>query len=105
MRGFHTKYLFKKAMAQFLPREILLRRKHGFTVPVAAWFRNELKEYVREILLGDTARKRGYFNNAYIKEMLQLHCSGQQDLNIKLWTLLVLELWHRVYIDGNSCLA
>ncbi|HEX9633340.1 MAG TPA: asparagine synthase (glutamine-hydrolyzing) [Gemmatimonadales bacterium] len=99
LRGSEGKYLLKKLMEPRLPREIVYRRKQGFPVPIAAWFRGPLRHRVAEVLLDDRSRQRGYFRPQYVEEIIRRHQSGRQDLSRRLFALLALELWHRKYID------
>ncbi len=93
------KYLLKKLMEKHLPHEIIYRKKQGFPVPIATWFRTSLYEKTREILLDDKTLSRGYFKPGYIESVLARHKSGKEDLSRRIFSLLNLELWHRKYID------
>lgn len=93
-----TKYIFKEAMRGILPDSIIDRKKQGFAVPLGSWFRGELDNYVRDLLLSDTSRKRGIFNPAYIENLLILQKQGRP-LDLQLWTLLSFELWCRKFLD------
>jgi asparagine synthase (glutamine-hydrolysing) len=98
-RGLTTKYALRKILAKKLPDKIVNRPKHAFDIPAAQWFRHDLKELVRSMLLDDTAMRRPYFNHDFIRTLTEEHFSGQKDHNQKIWNLLCLELWHRIYID------
>ncbi len=74
----------------------------GFGVPVARWFRNELKDYVYEVLLDERALRRGYFKKESIKRLLDEHVALQYDHSTKIWALLFLEMWFRVFIDREG---
>lgn len=97
--GDQGKYLLKKLMERYLPREIIYRPKKGFPVPIAVWFRGPLFERVRDILLDARTLSRGYFRPEYIAQILERHRSGAEDLSRRIFSLLALELWHRKYID------
>jgi asparagine synthase (glutamine-hydrolysing) len=94
-----TKYILKRAMRRLLPDSIVDRKKHGFGVPVGAWFRGELAEYVRAVLLGQRALGRGIFDRDGLQAMLEDHHGGGADLGHALWTLLTFELWMQRYFD------
>jgi asparagine synthase (glutamine-hydrolysing) len=94
-----TKALFKSAMKSYLPAKLLYRRKMGFNCPIDRWFRHELKELAYDILLSQRARQRGLFSPDYTRRLLDEHCSHALDHQAKLWTLLMLELWLRMWID------
>ena len=96
------KYVLKKALKNKLPDEILGRRKMGFGVPLDSWFRGELKDYSYGILLSDRCIKRGYFKRDILKSILDGHCTGKVNNGAKIWSLLFLELWHRMFVDGEG---
>ena len=98
-RGGQGKYLLKKLMERYLPREIIYRKKQGFPVPIAVWFRGPLYERVREILLDSRTLSRGYFEPDYIRHVIERHRSGAEDLSRRIFSLIALELWHRKFAD------
>lgn len=105
LKGNVTKYILKKTASRLLPKEIIEREKMGFFTPVASksyWFTGELKELTSQILLESKTQKRGYFNQNYIQELFRQHEKGKRDNSTRIWALLNLELWHRIYIDNNS---
>ena len=102
IRGGRSKYLIKRAMRDRIPTEILNRKKSGFGVPLARWFRGELRPMVQEVVLGDRALARGYFEPAAIRSTVDDHVEGRADFAQRLWALLVLELWHQEFIDTVS---
>ncbi|VAW65931.1 Asparagine synthetase [glutamine-hydrolyzing] [hydrothermal vent metagenome] len=99
LNGNQGKHLLKKVMEKHIPHEIIYRKKKGFPVPIANWFRSSLYEKTREILLDDSSLNRGYFKPEYIEGMLSRHKDGSEDLSRRIFTMLNLELWHRKYID------
>jgi len=99
LKGFDGKYILKKAFRDLLPEEILARGKMGFGVPIAGWFRGELKCFVKEVLLSPRAFARGYFRPEAVRDLIQQHINGQFDHGYRLWSLLNLELWHQRFID------
>ena len=101
-RGLEGKLILKEAFGDLLPRPILTRRKMGFGVPIAAWFRGELKGMLHDILLSPRALERGYFVPYQVRALAQQHTDGVRDHGYRLWTLLMLELWHRRFVDGHS---
>jgi asparagine synthase (glutamine-hydrolysing) len=102
MAGGRTKALFKAAMAPYLPREILRRRKMGFGCPIDQWLRSELKELAYDTLLAPAARERGLMRPDYVQRLLDEHCTYRADHHTRLWALLMLELWFRTWIDGAA---
>jgi asparagine synthase (glutamine-hydrolysing) len=100
MQGGTLKGLFKAAMAPYLPAPILKRRKMGFGIPIDQWFRSDLKELAHDVLLSRSACERGLLRPDYVRRLLDQHCAGQRDHHTRLWALLMLELWFRMWIDG-----
>ena len=102
LAGRNKKYLLKAALRGVLPDVVLDRPKMGFSAPIAHWFRNELREMAYDVLLSPTTVQRGYFRKQVMAQLLDEHCTGRQDHAETLWQLLVLELWHRTFIDAGS---
>ena len=103
VRGLKKRYLFKQAVADILPTEILSKRKQGFGLPIAIWMKEDpaLQARVREVLLDQRTRERGWVNPAFIERLVDLHMAGGWDHSNALWQLLVLELWMRRYMDAR----
>jgi asparagine synthase (glutamine-hydrolysing) len=99
LKGMTCKYILKEALAKVIPPKILQRQKCGFGVPIGSWLRGELKDYACEILLSNTCLRRGYFRDTALKGMLDEHISGRIDHGHRLFSLINLELWHRIFID------
>ena len=97
-----TKALFKSAMEPYLPAKLLYRPKMGFSCPVDHWFRVELKELAYDTLLSQSARERGVFRADYVRRLLDEHCRVRRDHHTRLWALLMLELWFRMWIDAPA---
>lgn len=101
VRGMEGKRVVKKAMESFLPRRILYRQKQGFNVPMSAWMRGELKDFVRDHLAASRFRNRGLFRPARVDALLDAHFSGRADSSNKIIALLMLELWFRQMVDAR----
>ena len=101
LRGRTTKYLLKKAMEGTVPAENLYRKKQGFAVPLAAWFRGELKALLADHLLSRRFAERGLFVQAEVERLFTDHQQQRGDYAHHLWVLLMLELWFRTFIDGS----
>ncbi|MFQ3675904.1 MAG: asparagine synthase (glutamine-hydrolyzing) [Endomicrobiia bacterium] len=99
IRGLKTKYILRETFKNFLPKEILSRPKQGFGLPIGKWLREDLKSYVEEILFSPSAMKREYFDMSKIKLLTEEHFSGKQDHGYKIFALIVLELWHKIFVD------
>ena len=93
LRGREGKQALRRAFADELPAAVAARGKAGFGVPLAAWFRGELRELAADVLLDD----RGWFRRDAVKRLLGEHAAGEADHGHRLWTLVMLELWARSY--------
>jgi asparagine synthase (glutamine-hydrolysing) len=98
-RGREGKIALRRAFADDLPPSVSRRGKSGFGVPLAAWFRGELRPLARDVLLGEPARSRGWFRTEAVERLLDEHAAGRADNGHRLWTLVMLELWQRAHID------
>lgn len=98
LKGFNNKkYILKKALAGLVPDAILYRPKMGFGVPLAQWFRKDLKGYVYQKLLSDSSHIGKLFRQSYIKELLDAHTQTNISYAPHIWALLTLELWFEEY--------
>lgn len=98
----NLKYLFQKAMANIVPEWVFNRPKGGLSLPLDDWLRNGLRGMAMDMLSEEQIRSRGYFNFEYVTTLLDGHISGRVDNTYRLWVLIMLELWHRIYIDNHS---
>jgi asparagine synthase (glutamine-hydrolysing) len=97
-----TKILLKKLAERHVPREAIYRQKVGFTVPLSPWFRGPLRDFVQQTLLGERALARGYFRPEALRRIVDDHLNARVDRSRSLWTLLSLEIWHRLYLDDDA---
>jgi len=102
MSGLETKHIFKKAVEDVVPHEILNRPKQGFGMPIDEWINQQLKDRIRDTLHGFRARQRDYVNPDYVNILLEEHERGRRNHSYALWALFMLELWHRTYVDQPS---
>jgi len=100
VRGLSGKVLLKRLMRDRLPRRILNRPKKGFGVPVGDWFRGRLRTHLSDVLLSDRAAARGWFRPQAIRNLIDEHDRRVRDHTERLWALLFLEHWARLYLDG-----
>ena len=103
VRGFQMKYLLKKALANHVPVKILRRRKEGLPTPSESWLAHDLKEMVADILLDSKSIGRGYFQRPAVEELINRN-SRSVRYTCEVFSLLVLELWHRTFIDSQFAL-
>lgn len=100
LRGMTSKFILKKCMSDTLPPAVLRQRKHGFAIPVSRWTREELHGDIRRILLSGAEKRKDVYRPEGVRQLLDLHRGGTQDHGSRLWAMLVLELWLRMYIDA-----
>jgi asparagine synthase (glutamine-hydrolysing) len=108
VKGFDKRYLFKKAFRNLLPAEIIRKKKHGFGIPVAGWLKSdpELRALCRDALASRPCRERGYFRRDFIERLFSRHQADDTSYyGDTLWTLLVLELWHRQLAEAPVGIA
>jgi asparagine synthase (glutamine-hydrolysing) len=94
------KYVLRLACGDLLPPALRNRKKHGFGVPLAHWFRHQLRGYVEETLLSPQARLRVYCNQELIRTLFREHAAGVRHHGDRLWLLLTLEVWLRMLEEG-----
>jgi asparagine synthase (glutamine-hydrolysing) len=99
MEGDLGKIVLRRAMQQLLPDEVVERRKQGFTPPDRTWYKGESLPYVRDLILGPRALDRGYFEPAFVEEILAEHLADRVDHRFLLWSLMCFEWWNRLYVD------
>jgi len=97
MKGFSTKFIFKKTMEKILPKEIIYRPKQGFSIPVKNWFRKDLKKMLLEVLSEEQIKKNRLFNYSYIERLIQEHLEGKENHSHCLWALMIFNLWQERY--------
>jgi asparagine synthase (glutamine-hydrolysing) len=105
LRGMTTKYLLKKAMAKRLPPGIAARGKKGFGIPVARWFKGELRELACDTLSESRIRRDGLFHWPAVSRLLEDHFTGVRDNRKQLWTLFMFHLWHTEYIGKSAAVG
>jgi len=95
IKFFKRKYILKEAMKNKLPEEIIKRKKQGFGVPLARWFKAELKELLLDTLSEKNIKEENIFNYQYIRKIIEEHQSNKIDHSKELWTLLSYKLWQQ----------
>jgi asparagine synthase (glutamine-hydrolysing) len=102
LRDGEGKYFFKKALESRLPNDVLYRPKMGFAVPLAQWFRTDLKNRARELLLSDEFHAGGVFDRDFVASMLDQHERGARDFSAPLWALLMFAAFQRNVLGAGS---
>jgi asparagine synthase (glutamine-hydrolysing) len=102
VRRFQLKYLLKRAVEPWLPREIVYRQKRGFSVPIAAWLRSELQPVVRDMLSETRLKAQGLFNPVFVRRVMEEHLEEKADHRKTLWTLLMFQLWYGHWVEARK---
>ncbi|UCE86763.1 MAG: asparagine synthase C-terminal domain-containing protein [Deltaproteobacteria bacterium] len=97
-----AKYVLKRAMDGLLPAAVLERRKQGFTPPDATWYRGANRAYLEGVILSERALQRDVFRPSALRRMLDEHMSGRANHRFLIWSVLCLEWWHRIFVDGEA---
>jgi len=103
--GADHKHILKTTFRDIIPPRIANRKKTGFNLPLAHWFRGPYQEFLREHLLDPASINRGYFKAEVVDQLIREHVSGSWDHHRQLWALLCLELWHRTFIDPTTMIS
>jgi asparagine synthase (glutamine-hydrolysing) len=93
LRGRRTKSILRDAFADLIPPEIERRGKMGFGVPLGAWFRGDLRNYLRDMLLAPDARYREMLSGPFVEDLVARHLSGRANAGQQLWSLICFERW------------
>lgn len=93
LKGRAQKYILRKAVSRHLPESILGHPKQGFAVPLSAWFRDNLKDYVQDTLLSCNPRYTRYLDQNYVRRTLDFYYNSGRDLSARIWSLLFFEEW------------
>jgi asparagine synthase (glutamine-hydrolysing) len=99
IHGRDKKVALRGALRGWVPDAILDAPKRGFRLPLGDWFRGELRDFARDVLLDRRAIGRGHFREPYVRALLDRHAAGAQDHSQGIWTLLMFELWHQRFVD------
>jgi asparagine synthase (glutamine-hydrolysing) len=105
LKGFFqptTKHIFRKAMRDVLPAEVLRQPKAGFAAPVDYWLAHDLREMVDDLLSDTNIKKRGLFRPETVRRFVDEHRSGSEDWSMQIWQFLTLENWMRIFLDAGA---
>jgi asparagine synthase (glutamine-hydrolysing) len=102
LRGWQTKAVLREALKDLVPREIITRRKMGFPVPMGRWLRGPCWPIVQELVLAPRALERGLFKPDSLRRLADEHRAGVWEHGTRLWLLVNLELWQRIFLDGEA---
>ena len=99
--GLSGKTVLKRSLEDILPHDILYRKKMGFPTPWSRWLRGDQLNDVESMLTSERSQARGLFQVNVLREMFSEHRKNQRDHTDRIWRLMNLELWHRIFIDGE----
>ncbi len=100
LKGFSkSKHILKETFKDYFPPKIMKRRKQGFSIPLGKWFRGDWQNYLKDVILSKKALSRGYFKEESIRKLVNDHVEGRVDHGYCLWALLMLEMWHKRFVD------
>ena len=102
LKGTRTKHFLKKAMEGILPHEILYKKKQGFSIPLALWFRTELKETVSQVLSRERVERTGYLNYTAVRHILDQHYCGRENNYRQIWSFMVFVYWHEANFGARQ---
>lgn len=101
LKGYRLKYLLRKLATRYLPRELIHRKKVGFGFPLGIWMRTDLKVFLKNLFNQSRFVELGIFDRNYMHHVLEEHISGKADHNYRLWVLINLEIWYRLYFENE----
>jgi asparagine synthase (glutamine-hydrolysing) len=102
LNGFNEKYILKKAMQPYLPKDIIMRKKQRFYVPIDLWLMGELRPMVDDLVSAKNIKRQGYFNFDYIEKLFKNYDRSRLFYGRQLWNILTFEIWHKIYIEGKD---
>ncbi len=103
LKGRSLKHILRRLSERHLPHELIHRPKQGFGFPIATWLRTDLKNFTRSLLLEQSRFvANGTFEAAYVKQLVNEHLDGKADHNFRLWILINLEFWHRLFLEDET---
>lgn len=98
----NAKFILKRLAEPYINNKIIYQKKIGFPMPIKEYFASKKAEIFWEFLRSKKAKERGFYNFAYIENLIKNHKENLQDNSRSLWTILNLELWFRIFIDKQA---
>jgi asparagine synthase (glutamine-hydrolysing) len=102
LNGRKLKYILRRVASRYLPRELVYRKKQGFGFPLGIWMRTDLKDFLQRLFADSRFVQANIFNEQYVARILDDHMSGRFDHSYRLWILLNLEIWYRLYVEQET---
>ena len=101
-KGSEGKWIFKKAMEKYLPKEIIYRPKTGFGAPLRSWLHNELKPQMMELLSKESIERRGIFESLAVDALIKQDAIGKIDATYSIFSMMCIEMWCRKFVDSET---
>ncbi|CAN5537402.1 asparagine synthase (glutamine-hydrolyzing) [soil metagenome] len=101
IKGLKRKFILKKAVESILPKDVIWRKKAGFSAPVRSWLRGPLRPMIDDLLSESNIRRRGLFNYSEVRRIIDVTMSGREDRNLEVFLLLNIEIWMQQFMDGD----
>ena len=102
LKGAKLKYILRKVAGRYLPQELITREKQGFGFPIGIWLRTDLRPFATNLFKESRFVELGIFEQSYIDNLYKEHLDGTFEHSYRLWILLNLEIWYRLYFEQNS---
>ena len=102
LKGTRSKHILKEVSRRWLPREIVERPKVGFDSPIGQWFKEELRPFLATFLSPSQVDRSGLLNGAAVQRLVGEHLGGVRDYSMQIWSIVALEAWFRMYIEGSG---
>jgi asparagine synthase (glutamine-hydrolysing) len=102
LHGTNLKYILRRVASRYIDPRLITRKKQGFGFPLAYWMQNELKHFLRAMVQDSRFIDQGIFEHAYIQSMVEEHINGVRDHNYRIWIFINLEIWYRLFFEGQA---
>ena len=102
LKGYKLKYILRKLASRYLPPPLIRRKKVGFGFPLGIWMRKDLRHFLKKLFDRSRFVALGITDNTYLQNLLNEHISGKADHNYRLWILINLEIWYRLYFENET---
>lgn len=102
LKGIRSKHILKEVAKQWLPTNIVERKKVGFDSPIGHWFKTDLRYFIESFLSKRQVEKSGLLNPIGVQSLINDHLSGKKDYSLQLWSVIALEVWYRMYIECEA---
>ena len=102
LKGWRLKYILRQLALRYLPRELVERPKQGFGFPLGAWMRADVRAFLEALVRHSRFVQLGLFEPGYLQRLVDEHIRGRAEHTFRLWIVINLELWHRLYFEGET---